>query len=379
MFGNSGSYHKRVIAIAALLLGFAVGLHAAGAIQSEASKAGTATANAPRPGQPVDPKARKTYASAQDWEKHGQDGSALDDYRKANKQDGGHCWDCLSRAYMLAMKLGMYKDAADIVRDWLPQAQTDAEKAALHFGLAFALQQQGIQEKKDKYLLESNDEFKTALELNPNLSRSHYELGVTLARLHQDEAAKTQFAAFLDQDRKNPTLHPRAERFLDRVELARATMAPPFFATTLDGQHISMDSLAGKVVLIDFWATWCGPCREALPHIQKIARKFDGQPFVVLSISLDNDEAKWKDFVTKNEMTWLQYRDGGFDGQISKQFGVTAIPATFTIDADGVLEDQHVGDADIEGKLKKLIARAVEISNRKPEPTTTAKAPDGGN
>ncbi len=117
--------------------------------------------------------------------------------------------------------------------------------------------------------------------------------------------------------------------------------------------------------MIDFWATWCGPCREALPHIRQIAQKFDGQPLVVLSISLDKDEAKWKDFTAKNQMTWLQYCDGGFDGKIATLFGVTAIPATFTIDADGVLEDQHVGDADIEGKLKKLIARAAEMSNRK--------------
>ncbi len=65
-------------------------------------------------------------------------------------------------------------------------------------------------------------------------------------------------------------------------------------------------------------------------------------------------------------MTWLQYRDGSFDGNVAKIYGVTAIPATFTIDADGVLEDQHVGDANIEGKLKKLIARAAEVANRKP-------------
>ena len=66
-------------------------------------------------------------------------------------------------------------------------------------------------------------------------------------------------------------------------------------------------------------------------------------------------------------MTWPQYRDGGFTGRIATQFAVTAILATFTIDADGVLEDQHVCDADIEGKLKKLIARAVEMNNRKLE------------
>ncbi len=83
---------------------------------------------------------------------------------------------------------------------------------------------------------------------------------------------------------------------------------------------------------------------------------------MVLSISMDSDEAKWKEFVGKNGMTWMQYRDGRFVGPLSMQFGVSAIPATFTIDADGVLEDQHVGDANIEGKLKKLIARAAEAN-----------------
>lgn len=122
-----------------------------------------------------------------------------------------------------------------------------------------------------------------------------------------------------------------------------------------------MDGLAGKVVLIDFWATWCGPCREALPHIRDIARKYQGQPLVVLGMSLDDNDAKWRDFVEKNGMTWLQYRDGRFTGRMARMFNVDAIPATFSIDANGVLEDQHVGDAGIEGKLKKMIAHAAEL------------------
>lgn len=96
---------------------------------------------------------------------------------------------------------------------------------------------------------------------------------------------------------------------------------------------------------------------------------------MVLSISLDSDEDKWKSFVQKNQMTWLQVRDGGFNGAVSKRFGVTAIPATFSIDADGVLEDQHVGEADIEGKLKKMVARAAEVANRKPAPAVASAPP----
>ena len=90
-------------------------------------------------------------------------------------------------------------------------------------------------------------------------------------------------------------------------------------------------------------------------------KKFQGQALVVLSISLDSDQRKWKAFVAKNGMSWPQYRDGAFDGPIAKLFGVASIPHTFTIDADGVLQDEHVGDAAIEGKLKKLVARAREL------------------
>jgi len=136
--------------------------------------------------------------------------------------------------------------------------------------------------------------------------------------------------------------------------------------STLDGSRLSMDALQGKVVLLDFWATWCGPCREALPHIRDIARKFQGEPLVILSVSLDSDEQKWKDFVAKNQMTWPQYRDGGFNGSIAKMFFVSAIPHTFTLDADGVLQDEHIGDASIEGKLKKLIGQLAIRSHNQP-------------
>jgi thiol-disulfide isomerase/thioredoxin len=399
MFGIHRPVSNRSIQSATILLAFGFALPAAAAMQSDAGVVDVVkpdppkpeppqtegprtgapqtglTQTAAKPGEPTDPKARKTYATALDWEKHKDYNEALDSFLKSNKQDSGHCLDCLRRAYNLSVKLDAHKETVAIARDLLQLAESDADKGNMHFRLAMALQGLGIKDKNNQSFQESSNEFKTALQLDPKLTTARFHWGVTLARLHQDDAAHAQFSAFLEEDTRNPSLHERAERFLDRIDLARAIMAPPFMATTLDGRQISMDSLAGKVVLIDFWATWCGPCREALPHIQKIARKFDGQPLVVLSISLDSDEDKWKTFVAKNQMTWLQVRDGGFNGAVSKRFGVSAIPATFSIDADGVLEDQHVGDADIEGKLKKMVARAAEMGNRKPAPVAAEASP----
>jgi thiol-disulfide isomerase/thioredoxin len=316
-------------------------------------------------GGPTDERAKKTFAGAGDWQKKGQTELAIDSYRRANKQDGGNCAECLRRAYNLAMEINDFKSAIGVVQEWLPTARSDSDRATLHFWQGMALQRQGIAEKKDKCFNQSCDEFKAALSIDSTLASVHYGYGMSLAYLKQDDAARSEFNNFLASDKENASLHERARRFVERIDLARARMAPAFTVTTIDGQHISMDSLAGRVVLIDFWATWCGPCRESLPHLRKVVQQFQGQPFVALSVSLDSDEGKWKDFVGKNGMTWLQYRDGGFAGVISRKFNVDAIPATFSIDADGVLEDQHVGDADIEGKLKKMIARAIELEQKK--------------
>jgi thiol-disulfide isomerase/thioredoxin len=289
---------------------------------------------------------------------------------------------CLKRAHELALSIGDYKTAEAVLRDWLSAVTNDPARSTLHYQIGIALQREGVSTKGDKQrdcFEKSLDEFRTALTLDPTTVASHFGMGIDLAYLHQDDAAREEFRAFIKEAKGDAAAVARAARFLNRVELARARMAPAFSVTTMDGQRIAMDDLAGKVVLIDFWATWCGPCREALPHVRKIAQKFQGQPFVVLSVSLDSDAGKWQDFVSKNEMTWLQYRDGGFGGAMAKMFSVSAIPATFSIDADGVLEDQHVGDADIEGKLKKMIAHAVDMQTANPAPPAAAPVPGNGN
>ena len=314
---------------------------------------------------PSDAKAIKSFHEAENWQRKHDELIAIDTYRTANKFDGGRCIACLRAAYNLALEVGALHQAVDVAREWVTAAQSDSGRASAHLRLGVALQRQGRAEKKSKLLSQSCDELKAAIAMDPALTAAHFSYGVSLANLNQDDAARAEFAAFVAQDHASPDLDVRARRYIERVDLARAVMAPPFSITTLDRQSVSLDSLTGKVVLIDFWATWCGPCREALPRVQKIAQKFQGQPLVILSVSLDQNESKWREFVAAHGMTWPQYRDGSFDGPLATLFAVRAIPATFTIDADGAIEDQHVGDASIEGKLKKLVARANELAQAK--------------
>jgi thiol-disulfide isomerase/thioredoxin len=318
--------------------------------------------NAQQSEGPTDPKAQKTWQEAQEWVRHGDYGAALVALKKADKQDGGHCRKCALKIIDFGLKTGDFKSADVAAQQLIADARTPQETAIAHLERGTVQYREGLEKNKSDAYAEADREFQASLAAYPRVSDACYYDGICLAHLNQDDAAKAQFAKYLEMAPRDAADRERAQRFLDNPGLARERMAPPFSITTLDGRAVSLDSLAGKVVLIDFWATWCGPCLESLPKIREIAQKFASEPLVVMSISLDDDEAKWKAFVAKNNMTWLQYRDGGFGGPISRLFGVQAIPHTFTIDADGVLQEEHVGSgADFQGKLKKLCARARQL------------------
>lgn len=313
-----------------------------------------------KPDGPTNEKAQKTYQEAMRDLHDREKLRALDGFKKADKQDGGHCVACLKQVIKLGAELEDWKAAEQAAAEMVGEVQGDRGTALAHYQFATVLMTEGMARKKDEYFTRAHEEIEKAIGAFANFPAALFIDGQLLARLHQDEAAKARFAEFVKKCQASDPDRGRALRYVSRPELARARMAPAFSVTTMDGKQVSMDGLQGKVVLLDFWATWCEPCREAMPHIRKVAKKFEGQPLVILSVSLDDDEQKWKEYVGKNEMTWLQYRDGGFGGPIATMFGVQSIPHTYTIDADGVLQEEHVGDASVEGKLKKLLERAKE-------------------
>jgi len=310
---------------------------------------------------PSDAKAKKTYQTAMEWVHQHSYGAAIDSFRKANKQDGGHCEECEYQIVKYGEDSGDFKDADLAAQQLIADAKDPKQTAMAHLTRATVKLREGLAKNRQDSFAEADREYQLSLAAYANDPPAEFYDGMALAHLRQDDAAKSRFEKFLAGAAADDVDRLRAQRFIENPELARARMAPAFSVTTLSGQQVSLDGLAGKVVLIDFWATWCVPCQEALPHIREIAQRFSDQPLVILSVSLDENEAAWKAFVAKNNMTWLQYRDGGFNGPIAQLFAVNAIPHTFTIDADGVLQDERIGDSSIEGKLNKLCARARQL------------------
>jgi peroxiredoxin len=312
------------------------------------------------PDGPKSEKTQKSYREGTDYLHRRMPDAALDSFKKADKQDQGQCGLCQQQIIKYGLELREWKAAENAAEEMVAGAKEKKDIAIAHYQLGLVLLEEGISRHRDEVFKRAHEEFGKALAIAPKFPAAIFADGRTLSYLKQDDAAKAQFAQYVEMKKDDSPDRERAMLYISQPELARALMAPPFAVETLDGKKVSLDDLQGKVVLIDFWVTWCGPCREALPHVREIAKKFEGQPRVVLSVSVDDNEATWKEFVAKNEMTWPQYCDHGFTGPVAKSFGVSAIPHTFTIDADGVLQDEHIGDAAIEGKLKKLVKRAQE-------------------
>jgi thiol-disulfide isomerase/thioredoxin len=119
-------------------------------------------------------------------------------------------------------------------------------------------------------------------------------------------------------------------------EVKVGTQMKDFEAKDLEGKVLSIASRKGRVLLVDFWATWCGPCVKELPNVLKIYEKYHDKGFEVIGISLDQDKDALTTFIKDKKMSWPQYFDGkGWENKISTQYGIDSIPATYLLDKEG--------------------------------------------
>lgn len=126
-----------------------------------------------------------------------------------------------------------------------------------------------------------------------------------------------------------------------KTGLRNGDLAPAFTLKTLDGKTLTRDDFKGKVVLIDFWATWCGPCRMALPELKDLQAKNAGKPLVIISVSADDSSKAVEEFVRSNDMGWLQAWDRGMK-VAAGVFQVSSLPSYVVLGADGrIVYRQH--------------------------------------
>jgi thiol-disulfide isomerase/thioredoxin len=126
--------------------------------------------------------------------------------------------------------------------------------------------------------------------------------------------------------------------------------------TAVDGTAVDVSQMRGKVVLIDFWATWCPPCRGEVPNVVAAYKKYHDQGFEIVGVSLDQDKDALLAFTKDNGMVWPQYFDGkGWDNNVSQSFGINSIPAMWLFDKKGMLVTTDARE-DLAGQIEKLLA-----------------------
>jgi peroxiredoxin len=146
------------------------------------------------------------------------------------------------------------------------------------------------------------------------------------------------------------------DRLAAKKTVVIGKVAPNFVMNDLNGKPFDLASLKGKYVLLDFWASWCVPCRAENPYLVAAYEKFKGKGFTIVGISLDHDGKKWKEAVEKDQLNWIHVSDlDAFNNKVAKLYGVQPIPDNFLIDPSGRIRARKLRGEELDKTLSQLI------------------------
>lgn len=161
----------------------------------------------------------------------------------------------------------------------------------------------------------------------------------------------------MDADVKETQPGKDLQEYLDKVsKVSIGQKAPDFSAPNPEGKTVSLKESLGKVTIIDFWASWCGPCRMENPNVVRIYNKYHDKGLNIIGVSLDKDGDKWKEAIEKDQLEWAQISNLQFwEDPIAADYSVRAIPATFILDENGVIVAKDLRGDELESKIKELL------------------------
>jgi len=208
----------------------------------------------------------------------------------------------------------------------------------------------------DPKLKDAEADLRASIALSDAMPMARYNLGLALLKQRRDDEGVQALKAFLDVAGPSSDAED-ARRLIDNPRRARENFAPDFSIGTLEGKTLALEDLKGKTVVLDFWGTWCAPCVKATPDLVRLNKKLASQPFVMVGISSDKDDLKWRAFIRKYNMDWPQSLD---DGSMQRLFNVSVFPTYIVLDGEGIVRFRHSGaSADGERRLEDEIRKSL--------------------
>lgn len=252
---------------------------------------------------------------------------AMSHFTKANEISQGKCSECYVWLARLDLAAGKLDEARANAEKGVATAKTDTEKwkAQLYLGTVFGRQNE---------FAEAEAAFRAASAVNPSCLECKFNLGFILLKESKDAEGVAVLKSIAPEFAGTPRGR-EMQRFIEDPSRVRKNYAPEFSAKSRSGEEFNLDKLRGKVVLLDFWGTWCAPCRVSLPEIKDLAAKVDRSKVAIISVDEGDSRENWDRFVQANGMNWPQVYDG--DRSLYRSFNVDGYPRYYVLSKDGII------------------------------------------
>lgn len=299
------------------------------------------------PAMETDDASQQAYNNARKLMAQGNFEAAIKAFNEVARQRNGKCAECFQMIGQINLQLQNYKDAAVAFRQAAELKPVNEAELFNGYGVALYLQ------NDKKVLDEAINAFNRSIEVSKGkVPKAYYNLGHTLIKAGREEEGVAALKTYLEV---NPSASDASavRAIIANPKLAGVTFAPVFKVTSRTGDELSLEKLKGKIVLLDFWATWCVPCLVEMPNVKKMWKKYGGDKFVIIGVSIDDDEKALEEYVTKEQLTWPQYIDAS--NQVSRLYNVNSIPHTVLIDHEGIIRAVGLRGGSLSNKIGELL------------------------